>query len=448
MLAYTQDAASQTWSIAAGTGPNVFTWRAGKTAIGANASTSASALYLYNGLNSNSHLTLAGMGPGIKFNLYPETYPNVDNASIGLNSAANQYITPSNEGDFVMRNLFINADILFATTYGANATEKMRITALGRVGIGINPTAYLHVKSNDAGAIASFESSTTSNFVSKLNVVGSATSATDARTNIDSWGWNYGNSTATSGVLYLQSSSAGNVGIGNFFPSGNYLTANSKLHVQGGNIQINNSGAPALLTDVTKYGLTMGFNGNTTKAATDYSWIQSSNGPIILNPLSGNTLSGTQTNNYVAIGLPKSAIVGTVGNGYNLLVGGKILCEELKIKLNSGSTWYDHVLKPEYKLMTLDSLESFITENSHLPDIPSEAEVRENGIMAGEMNGLLLKKVEELTLYMIEQNKNISTQNIQNQMQAKAIADQAEQIKFLKEQNELLIQQMKLLMQK
>ncbi len=215
-----------------------------------------------------------------------------------------------------------------------------------------------------------------------------------------------------------------NVGICNTQPA-------SKLHVQLGNIQITNSGAPTI-PRTTKTGLTLGSEGTSTLASTDYSWIQSSSGPLLLNPLSDNTFT-TQTNNYVAIGLTKAAIVGTVANGYNLLVGGKILCEELKIKLNSGASWYDYVLKPDYKLMSLDSLELFINQNSHLPDIPSEAEVKENGIMTGEMNGLLLKKVEELTLYMIEQNKNTTAQ--------------AEQIELLKKQNKLLMEHVQQMVQ-
>jgi len=207
----------------------------------------------------------------------------------------------------------------------------------------------------------------------------------------------------------------------------------SKLHVQLGNIQITNS--PALTgLRTAKAGLTLGSFGTGVAPLTDYSWIQSSSGPLLLNPLSGNTLAGAQTNNYVAIGIQQASIPAGAPNGYNLLVGGKILCEELKIKLNSGGTWYDYVLKPDYKLMALDSLELYISQNSHLPDVPSEAEVKENGIMAGEMSGILLKKIEELTLYMIEQNKNITVQETE--------------IELLKKQNELLMQQLQLLVEK
>jgi hypothetical protein len=254
-------------------------------------------------------------------------------------------------------------------------------------------------------------------------------------------------SSGTAPSLALNKNGNGNVTVGYFGATGPgspiLMSSQSKFHIQGGNIQISNSGVPTL----GKTGITMG-------AAVPYSWIQSSSGPLLLNPLSNNSLTGAQTNNYVAIGfLPLSTELAVLPPaGYNLLVQGKIMCEELKIKLkkdaNGNTVWYDHVLLPTYKLMTVDSLQSYITQNLHLPDVPSAKEVEENGIMAGEMNGILLKKVEELTLYMIEQNKNISNQNTHNQMQTKAIADQAEQIALLKQQNDLLMKQVDFLIQK
>ncbi len=57
----------------------------------------------------------------------------------------------------------------------------------------------------------------------------------------------------------------------------------------------------------------------------------------------------------------------------------------------------------------LAELQAFITHNSHLPDIPKETEVLEQGVDLSEMNGLLLKKIEELTLYLLEQDRKINT---------------------------------------
>ncbi|WP_420316013.1 hypothetical protein [Ekhidna sp.] len=101
---------------------------------------------------------------------------------------------------------------------------------------------------------------------------------------------------------------------------------------------------------------------------------------------------------------------GSVGIGttnpdpnFMLSVNGSIRSKEVKVETN----WSDFVFYDNYELRTLEEVEQHINENGHLPDIPSEAEVTENGINLGEMNAKLLQKIEELTLYLIEQNKKI-----------------------------------------
>lgn len=95
-----------------------------------------------------------------------------------------------------------------------------------------------------------------------------------------------------------------------------------------------------------------------------------------------------------------------VPSGFKLAVGGKIIAEELVIKLQSN--WPDYVFSNDYKLMQLSDVESFIIENGHLPSMPNAEQIEENGVEVGEMNSLLLKKIEELTLYIIELNKEVS----------------------------------------
>ncbi len=105
-----------------------------------------------------------------------------------------------------------------------------------------------------------------------------------------------------------------------------------------------------------------------------------------------------------------NVIIGTPGiqPDYNLTVDGKILAEEIKIQ--NSVQWYDFVFDEGYDLPKLSDLEGFIKQNKHLPDVPTATEVAENGINLGEMNGILLKKVEELTLYVIEQQKAFEKQ--------------------------------------
>ena len=104
--------------------------------------------------------------------------------------------------------------------------------------------------------------------------------------------------------------------------------------------------------------------------------------------------------------------VGNVGigtaNPQNLLdVNGTIRSKEVKIEATG---WSDFVFAEDYKLPSLSTVETHIKEHKHLPNIPSEAEVMENGINVGEMQAKLLQKIEELTLYVIEQNKKIERQ--------------------------------------
>ena len=84
---------------------------------------------------------------------------------------------------------------------------------------------------------------------------------------------------------------------------------------------------------------------------------------------------------------------------------GILKCKEISVTLTG---WPDYVFKRDYKLMTLSELEQFVSENSHLPNVPSAIEVEKNGVQLGEMNVILLKKIEELTLYILQLEKRLS----------------------------------------
>lgn len=93
------------------------------------------------------------------------------------------------------------------------------------------------------------------------------------------------------------------------------------------------------------------------------------------------------------------------GGVYKLIVDGKIIAEEMRIQ--NSSTWPDYVFEKNYDLMPLGELEKMIQENHHLPGIPSACEVEENGIEVGDMQKRMMEKIEELTLYVIQQQKEI-----------------------------------------
>jgi len=94
-------------------------------------------------------------------------------------------------------------------------------------------------------------------------------------------------------------------------------------------------------------------------------------------------------------------------NPIKLSVDGVGVFKELAV-LEPGQ-WADYVFEKEYKLLPIDSVETFIKQNHHLPNVPSAAEVFQNGIKLGEMNAILLRKIEELTLYVIELKKELNT---------------------------------------
>ena len=98
--------------------------------------------------------------------------------------------------------------------------------------------------------------------------------------------------------------------------------------------------------------------------------------------------------------------IGTTNTqGYRLAVAGNIVAEEVKVALQVN--WPDYVFDKAYNLPSLEQVENHINENGYLIHMPSAAEVEENGIQLGEMNAKLLRKIEELTLYTITQEKKI-----------------------------------------
>jgi len=94
-------------------------------------------------------------------------------------------------------------------------------------------------------------------------------------------------------------------------------------------------------------------------------------------------------------------------NDYRVFIKNGIRTEKIKVDIAASNGWADYVFEKNYNLMPLNELEKFITENKHLPEVPTTKEAIENGIELKEMNILLLKKVEELTLYVIQQQKEL-----------------------------------------
>ena len=155
------------------------------------------------------------------------------------------------------------------------------------------------------------------------------------------------------------------------------------------------------------------------------------------------TAYGEGTGDYTDILVPGASAnsaymritqAGNVGIGvlvpdgqYKLSVNGRIRAKGLRVQ---SAGWSDFVFEPDYKLLSLPELEKFIKANKHLPEIPSTKEVMKDGQEVGEIQSKLLQKIEELTLYTIELNKQVKALEDKN----KKLETQQQQISTLQQQ--------------
>jgi len=132
--------------------------------------------------------------------------------------------------------------------------------------------------------------------------------------------------------------------------------------------------------------------------ATAYPYIWSSNGVFFIGDDGAPTI-------YVN-GMHNGSVgIGTLDTkGYMFAVNGNAVFNKVVVK---AYPWSDYVFDPGYRLKPLKEVEQYIHENKHLPDVPSAAEVEKDGVDVGGNQAVLLKKIEELTLYVIEQQKEI-----------------------------------------
>jgi len=131
--------------------------------------------------------------------------------------------------------------------------------------------------------------------------------------------------------------------------------------------------------------------------------------------VNGSYINGISTMNYGFIGQSYTNVfmsfrpdgnvgIGTTTPNAKLAVNGSIRAQEIKVEI---ANWPDYVFAEDYQLPPLQQTEKHIKEKGHLPGIPSAEEVKANGIDLGDMNAKLLKKMEEMTLIMIQLNKKV-----------------------------------------
>jgi len=221
---------------------------------------------------------------------------------------------------------------------------------------------------------------------------------------------------SNSSIVYLTNQNARlGIGVGDPFAAGDFT---GRLNIKG---NIDFKGQSASIKGAARSNLTIeaGIAGSASEPLPLLNLVGSTNCPTCI-PGSVNIISGSQANSSVSSSAPLEVGWNTIsiGNGvdhnklrngnYKLGVAGKIIAEELVVKLLAN--WPDYVFNDSYKLQPISELESFIKANKHLPGIPSECEIKErDGLAVSEMLTKQMQKIEELTLYLIEQDKKIKS---------------------------------------
>ncbi len=383
--------------------------------------------YTYSWSNSQTTQTITGCLP------LPKTYSvEVTDAAGCKKSIERIMLAPPKSNDWKATGNYESNGILGTLDSSelkivTNSSERMRVAANGNVGIGtINPTERLEINGNVkihgaltvdsmANTIMNFDTIRTSRIMALAgdSLIHFGDSSTIL---IPNWCklWNDGTNGFAKGIT-LGSGYNGPSTPQNPYPTGSiaigmYSTAigyNVRAgynaihnHHAGNNVIIGNSGDPySYFDNDVSNSLMVGFNSNIPT--------------LSISPSHGNGTTGA-----VGIGVVTMDDLAAVqSSGYLLAVKGKVIAEEFRVKLYSVG-WPDYVFDANYKLRSLKELSEYLLLNKHLPGIPSSGEVKTDGFALGEMQSRLLKQLEELTLYIIQQDEKIQKmQNAINELQ-------------------------------
>lgn len=356
-------------------------------------------------ITPTSNLTVQGSGSLVGRYDPAKAYLQITNGSHAMlldnneiTSSQGLYLSSSDTGPTVFRNVSATSE-----------EELMRISADGKVGIGTNaPASKLSIyqsstmgkKFDPSSAYLELTDGTISMLLdgneihsNQHLILGSAYSRDITFNNVDANG--------SDELMIIKGN--GRVGIGTNSPSVGFELKGSGsqwLYVNHDNV----GGLRVASSDADRLNVLYRNKSNdlvTLRAGHDH-------GEIAF-------IAGGTASERMRINADGSVGIGTLTTGtHKLAVEGSIGAREVTIE---ATVWPDFVFEEDYDLKSLEEVSAFVSENGHLPDVPSAQQVEENGVDLGSMSEVLLQKIEELTLYMIDQNEQLKAQIEENKSQ-------------------------------
>ncbi|MCC7029447.1 MAG: hypothetical protein IT257_04010 [Chitinophagaceae bacterium] len=331
------------------------------------------------------------------------------------------------------KKILLSASIMMSAMIGNAQLYSSGNTVIAgtNVGIGTNtPTVKLHVKNTVSSELLRLENTLNTGF-------GKFTLYNDNASNYATF-TKYGSAYASgvagfvsqypfanmlsfgnnNGPLFISNSGA--IGISMYKAGANVLKFN--VNYNTGNVGLGGSAVPMSLVHINSAvsGDTMRITNSTSghTAADGLELRTTGNVASIMNRESSTLELGTNNATVMKLNAAGTVLIGNTLTpaGYKLFVEQGILTEKIKVSVKNTAEWSDYVFANNYKLLPLTEVESFINSNSHLPGVPSAAEVVNDGINVATMDAKLLEKIEELTLYIIDMNKRI--ENLENENNA------------------------------
>ncbi len=321
-------------------------------------------------------------------------------------NALNNFIGTTDNADLVFKRNNVKSGLIGAdntafgySSFGAN-TSGYRNVAIGTYSLNVNTTGFDNVGVGVNTLVTNTTGHTNAAFGS-LTLVFNTSGISNTATGTQALFYNTtGNYNVATGRGTLQFNTTGSNNLASGLQS-MYNNINGENNAAYGAYSLHSNTSGSLNTVIgynTGRGITTG-SYNTIVGANVQNLPGNLSNNIILADGQGNRRINVDATGNVGIGTTNTADV-----NYKLFVETGIRTRKIKVDIDA---WPDYVFKPTYKLPSLNEVEKYLQNNQHLPDVPSAAEAEKNGIDLGINQSILLKKVEELTLYMIDLNKKV-----------------------------------------